>query len=82
LEERDSAAATLLFLTDDVLSGATPERLPDAKVRDQIVDAIAFLCSDESRGVTATAVAVDRARSVGGVFSAALYDAMGGKWTT
>jgi len=40
VEERDNAKATLDFLTDDVLSGATPENIPDAKVRDQIVKAM------------------------------------------
>ena len=38
--ERDNARATLAFLTSDVLSGATPERIPDVKVRDQIVSAM------------------------------------------
>ena len=32
------ALTTLTFLTDDVFGGATPERIPDAKVRQQIVD--------------------------------------------
>ncbi|WP_322762032.1 SDR family oxidoreductase [Frankia sp. Cr2] len=61
----------------------TAETLPDAVQgtdMDSIVDALAFLCSDASRGVTATAVAVDRARSAGAVFSAALLDALGGRW--
>src|SRR5205814_3402273 len=40
LNERDNAQATLDFLTNDVLSGATPENIPDAKVRDQIVGAM------------------------------------------
>jgi NAD(P)-dependent dehydrogenase (short-subunit alcohol dehydrogenase family) len=48
---------------------------------DEITDAISFLCSDLSRGVTATALAVDHARSAGAVFSAALKDALAGKWT-
>ncbi|MGH7179268.1 MAG: tetratricopeptide repeat protein [Tepidisphaeraceae bacterium] len=39
-DERDNAKATLEFLTEDVLSGATPENIPDAKVREQIVDAM------------------------------------------
>jgi NAD(P)-dependent dehydrogenase (short-subunit alcohol dehydrogenase family) len=34
-----------------------------------------------SRGVTATAVAVDQGRSAGAIFSAALTDALAGKWT-
>jgi eukaryotic-like serine/threonine-protein kinase len=38
--ERDSAQATLDFLTNDVLAGATPERLPDPAVRDAIVKAM------------------------------------------
>jgi serine/threonine protein kinase len=38
--ERDNAKATLSFLTDDVLSGATPQKIPDAKVRDQIITAM------------------------------------------
>jgi serine/threonine protein kinase len=38
--ERDNAEATLKFLTDDVLAGATPESIPDASVRDQIVRAM------------------------------------------
>src|SRR5205085_6430419 len=38
--ERDNAEATLKFLTDDVLAGATPENIPDATVRDQIVRAM------------------------------------------
>ena len=38
--ERDNAKATLAFLTDDVLAGATPDRIPDVKVRDQIVAAM------------------------------------------
>jgi non-specific serine/threonine protein kinase/serine/threonine-protein kinase len=38
--ERDNAKATLEFLTNSVLAGATPEKLPDAKLRDQIVDAM------------------------------------------
>jgi serine/threonine protein kinase len=40
LSERDNARATLEFLTSDVLAGATPENIPDAKVRDQIVAAM------------------------------------------
>jgi serine/threonine protein kinase/Tfp pilus assembly protein PilF len=39
-EERDSAKATLEFLTNDVLAGATPENIPDAKVREQIISAM------------------------------------------
>ena len=61
-----------------------PERMPSAvqaTPMDQIVAALAFLCGDESLGVTATALAVDRARTAGAVFSAALYDALGGRWT-
>lgn len=38
--ERDNAKATLDFFTDDVLSNATPDNIPDAKVRDQIVEAL------------------------------------------
>jgi serine/threonine protein kinase len=38
--ERDRAHETLAFLTNDVLAGATPEKIPDAKVRDQIVGAL------------------------------------------
>jgi hypothetical protein len=38
--ERDNAKATLEFLTNDVLAGATPDRIPDKKVRDQIVAAM------------------------------------------
>jgi serine/threonine protein kinase/tetratricopeptide (TPR) repeat protein len=38
--ERDNAKATLEFLTSDVLSNATPDKIPDAKVRDQIVNAM------------------------------------------
>jgi 2-deoxy-D-gluconate 3-dehydrogenase len=62
----------------------SPERFPPvlgATSLDEIVDAIAFLCSPASRGVTAAAVAVDRARSAGAVFSAALLDALAGRWT-
>jgi serine/threonine protein kinase len=40
LEERDNAQATLEFLTNDVLDGATPERIPDTKIRDEIVKAM------------------------------------------
>lgn len=39
-EERDSAKATLEFLTQDVLAGATPENIPEAKIRERIVDAM------------------------------------------
>ncbi|MGH7178185.1 MAG: tetratricopeptide repeat protein [Tepidisphaeraceae bacterium] len=39
-QERDNAEAILDFLTDDVLAGATPERIPDARVRDQLVSAM------------------------------------------
>jgi non-specific serine/threonine protein kinase/serine/threonine-protein kinase len=35
--ERDNAQATLDFLTNDVLAGATPDNIPDVKVRDQII---------------------------------------------
>jgi non-specific serine/threonine protein kinase/serine/threonine-protein kinase len=38
--ERDNAQATLDFLTTDVLSGATPDNIPDARVRDQIISAM------------------------------------------
>src|SRR5439155_17636430 len=38
--ERDNAQATLDFLIDDVLAGATPENIPDAKVREQIIGAM------------------------------------------
>jgi NAD(P)-dependent dehydrogenase (short-subunit alcohol dehydrogenase family) len=60
------------------------ERIPPilgATSLDEIVDAIVFLCSPASRGVTAAAVTVDRARSAGAVFSAALLDALAGRWT-
>jgi serine/threonine protein kinase len=40
LAERDNSQATLEFLTERVLSGATPEKIPDAKIRDQIVKAM------------------------------------------
>lgn len=40
LLERDNARATLEFFTDEVLSNATPDNIPDAKVRDQIVRAL------------------------------------------
>jgi eukaryotic-like serine/threonine-protein kinase len=40
LVERDNAEAMLDFLTDDVLAGAAPEKIPDVKVRDQIVRAM------------------------------------------
>jgi NAD(P)-dependent dehydrogenase (short-subunit alcohol dehydrogenase family) len=62
----------------------TAETLPpsvQATPMEEITDALAFLCSDQSRGVTATALAVDQARSAGSVFSAALLDALGGRWT-
>jgi len=62
----------------------TADSLPkvvQATPMDEIVDALAFLCSDLSRGVNATAVAVDQARSAGAIFSAALSDALAGKWT-
>ncbi len=36
-DRKDQAEAVVKFLTDDVFHGATPERMPDAKVRDQIV---------------------------------------------
>jgi len=39
-QERDNAQATLLFLTDDVLANATPEKIRDVKVRDLIVSAV------------------------------------------
>jgi serine/threonine protein kinase len=35
--ERDNAKATLDFLTNDILAGATPERIPNKLVRDEIV---------------------------------------------
>jgi non-specific serine/threonine protein kinase/serine/threonine-protein kinase len=35
--ERDNAKATLEFLSNDVLATATPEYMPDTKVRDQII---------------------------------------------
>ncbi|MGH7179269.1 MAG: tetratricopeptide repeat protein [Tepidisphaeraceae bacterium] len=38
--ERDRAEATLAFLTEDVFSGASPESIPDAAVRDRIVSAM------------------------------------------
>ncbi len=38
--QRDSATATLEFLTADVLAGATPARIPDQAVRAQIVRAM------------------------------------------
>ena len=38
--ERDNAKATLDFLTNQVLAGATPENIPDVKVRDEIVRAM------------------------------------------
>ncbi|MCC6710637.1 MAG: hypothetical protein IT492_24000 [Gammaproteobacteria bacterium] len=44
----------------------------------EILDAPAFLCSDQGRCVTATAVAVDRAHSADALFSAALLDALSG----
>jgi NAD(P)-dependent dehydrogenase (short-subunit alcohol dehydrogenase family) len=62
----------------------TAETLPPSvqgTPMDEITDALASLCSDRSRGVTATALAVDQARSAGSVFSAALLDALGGHWT-
>lgn len=62
----------------------TAETLPAAVQgtgMNEILDALAFLCSDQSRGVTATAVAVDRARSAGALFSSALLDALSGQWT-
>lgn len=37
LVERDNAKATLDFLTTDLLAGATPENIPDVKVRDEII---------------------------------------------
>jgi serine/threonine protein kinase/tetratricopeptide (TPR) repeat protein len=40
LEERDNAKATLEFLTDDVFAGATPDNMRDARLRQQIVDAL------------------------------------------
>ena len=48
---------------------------------DEITDAIEFLCSDASRGVTATAVAVGQGRSARAIFSAARTDALAEKWT-
>ena len=38
--ERDNAKATLEFLTNDMLAGATPESIPDEKVRNEIVRAM------------------------------------------
>jgi serine/threonine protein kinase len=35
--ERDNAQATLDFLTNDVFAGASPDNIPDVKVRDQII---------------------------------------------
>jgi NAD(P)-dependent dehydrogenase (short-subunit alcohol dehydrogenase family) len=61
----------------------TPETLPlavQATPMEEIVDSIALLCSDLSRGITATAVAVDQGRTAGALFSAALMDALAGKW--
>lgn len=61
-----------------------PDQLPPSMAAtplDEITDAITLLCSDRSRGITATAVAVDHARSAGAVFSAALSDALAGTWT-
>jgi serine/threonine protein kinase len=40
IEERDTAKATLEFLTQDVLAGATPDNIPEANVRDRIVNAM------------------------------------------
>jgi serine/threonine protein kinase/tetratricopeptide (TPR) repeat protein len=37
---KDEAQAVNAFLTDDVLAGASPDRLPDKAVRDQIVKAM------------------------------------------
>lgn len=45
-EERDTANATLQFLVADVLAGATPERITDAKVRDQIIKAMITPAAD------------------------------------
>ena len=62
----------------------TAETLPPSvqgTAMDEITDAITFLCSDLSRGVTAAAVAVDQARSAGAIFSAALLDTLAGRWT-
>jgi 2-deoxy-D-gluconate 3-dehydrogenase len=66
------------------LPAPTAETLPLAvqgTPMNEITDAIEFLCSDASRGVTGTAIAVDQARSAGAVFSAALMDALAGRWT-
>lgn len=39
-DARDNAEATLDFLTNDVLSNATPASIPDARVRDEIIRAM------------------------------------------
>jgi non-specific serine/threonine protein kinase/serine/threonine-protein kinase len=39
-DERDNAKATLDFLTDRVLLGAMPERIRDARLHDQVVNAM------------------------------------------
>ena len=44
--ERDHTAAMLEFLTNRVLAGATPERIPDATVREQIVKAMIIPASE------------------------------------
>ncbi|MGE0388092.1 MAG: SDR family NAD(P)-dependent oxidoreductase [Gammaproteobacteria bacterium] len=65
-------------------AGATPETMPlavQATEMDAIVDAMLLLCSDASRAITAADIPVDRARSAGAVFSAALMDALAGRWT-
>ncbi|MGA2496528.1 MAG: serine/threonine-protein kinase [Tepidisphaeraceae bacterium] len=38
--EKENADAVLGFLTDEVIAGATPQKIPDAKVREQIVKAM------------------------------------------
>jgi len=68
------------------LYGRAPdaEKLPlsmSATPLDEIIDAVAFLCSDLSRGVTATSIAVDHARAAGAVFSEAMGAALAGNWT-
>lgn len=65
-------------------AGARPETMPlsvQATEMDAIVDAMLLLASDASRGITAGDIPVDQARSAGAVFSAALMDALAGRWT-
>jgi NAD(P)-dependent dehydrogenase (short-subunit alcohol dehydrogenase family) len=80
------AAVTAMADAQELLGadGADPTKMPEVMQptpMDDIVDVIVFLCSEASRALNASEIAVDRARSAGAVFSSALMDALAGRWT-